>query len=208
MRKKKNKGKKTLTAVGAVVAASLTPGIVAATPPGLPIQSPNAAITAAEAIAINGNTYNFDELFAMQQLGDGRSYYAATGGQPQHATRYGGPCKPQATYYGAPRPYPKIVTVQKEKASDAFLDSIQEDLIEYCIQLVDADPYTQGVLFSLDSDLTREIGMSEEQLKALKAEIEDRFGVEVSYHRFYLLNQLNTLRLISEYIFKIKTLWD
>ena len=78
----------------------------------------------------------------------------------------------------------------------------------YCIQLVDADPYTEGAFFSLDSDLTSEIGLSEDQLKELKQFIEDHYGVEVSYHRFRLVGQLNTLRLISEYIYKIKTLWD
>ena len=39
---KRNKGKKALTAVGAVVAAGLTPGIIAATPECLPIQGSNA----------------------------------------------------------------------------------------------------------------------------------------------------------------------
>ena len=80
--------------------------------------------------------------------------------------------------------------------------------MEFCIQIVDADPYTQGVGFTIDSDLTREIGMNDYQLKELKAIIEDYYGVEVSYHRFYLIGQLNTLRLISEYIFRLKTVWD
>lgn len=74
--------------------------------------------------------------------------------------------------------------------------------------MIDADPYTNGILFTIDSDLTREIGMSEEQLKELKAIIEEYYRVEVSYHRFYLKGQLNTLRLISEYIYKLKTIWD
>ena len=42
--KKKNKGKKTLTAVGAVVAAGLTPGFIAATPGCLPVQGSNAEV--------------------------------------------------------------------------------------------------------------------------------------------------------------------
>ncbi len=49
--------------------------------------------------------------------------------------------------------------------------------------------------------------MSEDQLKALKAEIQDYYGVEVSHHRFRLVGQLNTLRLISEYIYKLKNVW-
>ena len=65
--KKNNKGKKTLAAVGAVVAAGLTPGFVAASAAGLPIQGSNAGITAADVVAIDGATYSFDELYAMQR---------------------------------------------------------------------------------------------------------------------------------------------
>ena len=65
--KKRNKGKKALTAVGAVVAAGLTPGIIAATPGCLPGQGSNAGITAADVVAINGTTYSFDELYAQQR---------------------------------------------------------------------------------------------------------------------------------------------
>ena len=67
MKKDKNKGKKTLAAVGAVVAAGLTPGFVAASAAGSPIQGSNAEITAADVVAIDGNTYGFDELYAMQR---------------------------------------------------------------------------------------------------------------------------------------------
>ena len=63
MKDKKNKGKKTLAAVGAVVAAGLTPGIMAASP----IQGCNAAVTAADVVAIDGTTYSFDELYTMQR---------------------------------------------------------------------------------------------------------------------------------------------
>ena len=64
---KKNKGKRVLTAVGAVVAAGLTPGFIAASAAGSSIQGPSAGTTAAEAVVIDGKTYEFDELFAMQQ---------------------------------------------------------------------------------------------------------------------------------------------
>ena len=64
MRKiKKNKGHKALTAV---VAAGLTPGFIAASAAGSSIQGPNAASTAAEVVAIDGQAYSFDELYAMQ----------------------------------------------------------------------------------------------------------------------------------------------
>ena len=64
---KRNKGKKALTAVGAVVAAGLTPGIIAATPGCLPGQGSSAGITAADVVAIDGTAYSFDELYAKQQ---------------------------------------------------------------------------------------------------------------------------------------------
>ena len=64
--KKKNKRKKALTAVGAVVAAGLTPGFITASAAGSSIQSPNAVTTAAEVVAIDGQAYSFDELYAMQ----------------------------------------------------------------------------------------------------------------------------------------------
>ncbi len=67
MKKDKNKGKKTLAAVGALVAAGLTPGIIAASAAGLPIQGSNAGITAADVVAIDGTTYSFDELYTMQR---------------------------------------------------------------------------------------------------------------------------------------------
>ncbi len=65
--KDKNKGKKTLAAVGAVVAAGLTPGFVAVSATGLPNQGSNAEITAADVVAIDGTSYSFDELYAMQR---------------------------------------------------------------------------------------------------------------------------------------------
>lgn len=67
MKKEKNKGKKTLAAMGAVVAAGLTPGFVAASAAGLPNQGSNAGITAADVVAMDGTTYSFDELYAMQR---------------------------------------------------------------------------------------------------------------------------------------------
>ena len=50
-----------------MVAAGLTPGFIAATPGCLPVQGPNTGITAADVVAIDGTTYSFDELYAMQR---------------------------------------------------------------------------------------------------------------------------------------------
>ena len=78
--------------------------------------------------------------------------------------------------------------------------------MDYCTLLINADK--RGIIISPDSDLTHDLGLTEDELKDLKAEIEERYGVEVSHHRFKLIGQLNTLYLVSEYITKIKTIWD
>ena len=199
MKKDKNKGKKTLAVVGAVVAAGLSPGILNATPLYVPDQAPNAALTAAEVVAIGGTAYSFDELYAMQQRDDWK-------GRPtiSHQTSGG-------SRYGVIRPQQHPLPPEKHviiiDAAEG-LDTIQVGLLNYCTQLLDTDFYTRGFIITLDSVLTREAGMNDRQLKELKAFIEDYYGVEVSYHRFRLNGQLNTLRLISEYIFRIKSVWD
>ena len=48
------------------MAAGLTPGFIAASAAGSSIQSPSAGTTAAEVVAIDGQAYSFDELYAMQ----------------------------------------------------------------------------------------------------------------------------------------------
>ena len=66
MKKKNNKGKKALAAAGAVIAAGLTPGFIAASAAGSSIQGPGAGTTAAEVVVIDGQAYSFDELYAEQ----------------------------------------------------------------------------------------------------------------------------------------------
>ena len=206
MMKNKNIRKKTLTAVGAVVAAGLTPGIIAATPSCLPVQDTYMGITAAEVVVIDGMTYSFDELLAMQRPGNGLEQGEPRPQPlPQHASRYGAPGSSQhATYYGVQHPSGSvvIVTSSEETMKKVYL----KYLTEYCAQLIDAD--ARGILISPDSDLTRELGMNEDQLKELKAEIMDCYGVEVSHYRFYLIGQLNTLRLVAENIAKIRISWN
>ena len=206
MKKDKNKGKKTLATVGVVV-AGLTPGIIAASAAGTALQAPNAAITAAEVVAIGGSTYDYDELYDMQVRADGPKQAKKKKEQRQQATRYGVP-RPSGTFPSKPSPPPKpdptIVVVTMPNSETVEMTCL-EYLMEYSAQLIAAD--ARGILISPDSDLSHELGMNEDQLKALKAEIEDCFGVEVSYNRFFLKGQLNTLRLISEYIYKLKTVW-
>ena len=61
---KKDHRRKSLAAVGAVVAAGLAPGLVASTPAPHPAGT---EATAADVVAINGEALDFDELFAATQ---------------------------------------------------------------------------------------------------------------------------------------------
>ena len=218
--KKKNKNirKKALTAVGAVVAAGLTPGFIAVSAAGATLQGPNVEVTAAEVVAIDGQAYSFDELYAMQQVDQSQRHKPASQSQskpqskPQQATRYGVPCPPgpqirPAAMYGV-RPHIPAVDVKQQATVDReeIQMSVLAYLMDYCALLIDADK--RGIVITPDSDLTRELRLTEDELKDLKAEIEARYGVEVSHHRFKLIGQLNTLYLVSEYITNIKTLWD
>ena len=111
MMKKKHKGKKAFTAVGAVVAAGLTPGIIAATPGCLPGQGTSAGITAADVVAIDGMAYGFDELYAMQQPDS----VEMTMDLPDVEVR----SLPAYTKYGVitgPQPRPKVVEVKTNKS--------------------------------------------------------------------------------------------
>ena len=63
-KKKKNQARKSITAVGAVVAAGLTPGIATGAPAPESL-SPDMNLTAADAVSINGDVYDFDDLFAV-----------------------------------------------------------------------------------------------------------------------------------------------
>ena len=105
--KKKNIGKKTLTAMGAVVAAGLTPGILAATPN----QGSNAEMTAADMVAIAGTAYSFDELYAMQQPDSGKTNVDLPEIQVQ--------AYPNATKYGAIHIIEKE-TVAKQSGKEIF----------------------------------------------------------------------------------------
>lgn len=215
-KKKENKGKRALTAVGAVVVAGLAPGIIGASP----VQDPNAGVSAAEVVAIDGKTFDFDELYDKQQKGNRRGRGAASKPKVRPittpATRYGGPSTVRptrppgqpSTLYGVQRPPRPSISPQEEKAEyvESLVEAVEMSLMDYCALLIDAD--SRGVMISPNSDLTRELGLTDDDLKTLKAEIEDRYGVEVSHYRFRLKGQLNTLHLIAEYIVKLKTIWD
>ena len=96
--KKKKKAKKSITAVGAVVAAGLTPGIVTGSP--LP-QSPstNVELTAADAVSINGEVFDFEDLRALN---------------PNHQINR----DQLVVLYGSPQPKQKDKGKKKDKKKD------------------------------------------------------------------------------------------
>ena len=89
MIEKRNEGKKTLAAMGAVVAAGLTPGFVAASAAGAALQAPNAPFSAADVVSIDGTTYSFDELYAMQREETVDTIEMNIVLEPTNATLYG-----------------------------------------------------------------------------------------------------------------------
>ena len=89
MIEKRNEGKKTLAAMGAVVAAGLTPGFVAASAAGAALQAPNAPFSAADVVAIDGTTYSFDEVYAMQREETVDTIEMNIVLEPTNATLYG-----------------------------------------------------------------------------------------------------------------------
>ena len=159
-------------------------------------------ITAAEVVVIDGMTYSFDELLAMQRPGNGLEQGEPRPQPlPQHASRYGAPGSSQhATFYGVQHPSGSVVIVtpsSEETMKKVYL----KYLTEYCAQLIDAK--ARRIRITPDSDLAQDLGMTLEEMKELSAEIKRHYGVETSYFRFRLVGQLNTLRLISDYIYKM-----
>ncbi|MBO4804096.1 MAG: energy transducer TonB [Muribaculaceae bacterium] len=129
MMKKRNKGKKALTAVSAVVAAGLTPGFIAASAAGSSIQSPNAVTTAAEVVAIDGQAYSFDELYSMQHPDSVKMDTIELNIvlEDSHATLYGSPVVVPygITKYGVPRDF-RANTISAVKSDSEPYKSVEQ----------------------------------------------------------------------------------
>ena len=216
--KKKNKGRKSLTAVGAVVAAGLTPGIVTGTPASLP-PNPDVEITAADVISIDGLTFDFDELFAMQQINrDQRDMPKLYGPLPvsvkekeeqalREAARLDSIRRAQearALVYGPPPPRYRgvgptelrsIAARDKQEAANLVLGA----LMDYCAQM--PNPNADGAIYlSENHDLVRELQMDHAQLEMLQQEIADRFEVQLTEE---MLKQLGTLSRVANFIAEV-----
>lgn len=172
MIKKKNKGKKALTAVGAVVAAGLTPGIIAASP----TQGSNVGITAADVVAIDGATYSFDELYAMQRGETVDTIEMHIVLEPSNATLYGSIMpiaynskdnkKDDVTIYNAVAQMPqfpggeaalmKYINSHINYPPAAAMNKVQGNVIVQFVVNKDGSVGEVKVVRSVDNDLDRE----------------------------------------------------
>jgi TonB family protein len=172
MMKKKNKGKKALTAVGAVVAVGLTPGIIAASS----TQGSNVGITAADVVAIDGTTYSFDELYAMQRGETVDTIEMHIVLEPSNATLYGSIMpipynskdneKDDVTIYNAVEQMPKFpggeaalmkyINSHINYPPAAAMNKVQGNVIVQFVVNKDGSVGEVKVIHSVDKDLDRE----------------------------------------------------
>lgn len=226
-KKRSNKGRKSLTAVSAVVAAGLSPGIASSTPAPQPLNT-EMELTAADAVAINGDVFDFDELFAMHQYSDEPQIIKPVYGPPppkvygppppddrtmeeqqkaqreqalQDSIRLAMERQSQALVYGPPPPRYKFIGPDELRSLAA---QNQESAVEMVMEaLMDycaemPNPDAKGNnILSEESNLVRELKMGHTQLEMLQQEIERRFGVQVTEN---MLEQLGTLRRIAKFV--------
>lgn len=209
--KKKNKGRKSITAVSAVVAAGLTPGIISGSPASQPPIN-DVELTAADAISIGGDIFDFDELFAMEQIRrDPRDIPKVYGPPPsihkaqrqdsinQSIAEVYGPPPPRYLFVG-PEELRSIAANDKQEAADMILEA----LMDYCRQRPldpNVDPNVTGhIILREDRDLVRDLMMDSKQLEMLQQEIADRFEVQLTEE---MLKQLGTLRRVANFIAEV-----
>jgi acyl carrier protein len=209
--KKKNKGRKSITAVSAVVAAGLTPGIISGSPASQPPIN-DVELTAADAISIGGDIFDFDELFAMEQIRrDPRDIPKVYGPPPsihkaqrqdsinQSIAEVYGPPPPRYLFVG-PEELRSIAANDKQEAADVILEA----LMDYCRQRPldpNVDPNVTGhIILREDRDLVRDLMMDSKQLEMLQQEIADRFEVQLTEE---MLKQLVTLRRVANFIAEV-----
>ena len=211
--KKKKKGRKSITAVSAVVAAGLTPGIISGSPASQPPIN-DVELTAADAISIGGDIFDFDELFAMEQIRrDPRDIPKVYGPPPsihkaqrqdsinQSIAEVYGPPPPRYLFVG-PEELRSIAANDKQEAADVILEA----LMDYCRQRPldpNVDPNVTGhIILREDRDLVRDLMMDSKQLEMLQQEIADRFEVQLTEE---MLKQLSTLRRVANFIAEVVT---
>jgi len=225
MRKKKdkNKARKSIAAVGAVVAAGLTPGMIAGAPASQP-QSQDTEITAADVVSINGEVFDFDELFAMNQV--------RKSNDQRHKTVYGPPPaqiersqkerkksarreqarqdsirrveESHALVYGPPSSFrfdlsPEWLRQLAARDQQDAYSAVLRSLMNYCSEM---PQFNSGLTDPANRDLIQDLKLDAEQLEGLSQEIENSCGVLVTED---MLQQLGTLQRISNFIVQVVT---
>ena len=223
-KKRKNKGRKSLTAVSAVVAAGLSPGIASSTPVPQPLNT-EIELTAADAVAINGDVFGFDELFAMQQPSSEPQIIKTVYGPPppddrikeeeqkaqrerarMDSIRLAQERQSQALVYGPPPPKYKGIGPEELRSMaatdrESAVEVVRNALMDYCAKM----PYPDAegnIYLSEDYNLVSELKMGHMQLEMLQQEIENRFGVQLTED---MLKQLGTLRRIAKFVVTVVT---
>lgn len=213
---KKNKGRKSLTAVGAVVAAGLTPGIVTATPTS-PQRTTDVEFTAADAVSIGGDVFDFDELFAMQQVVNDQRHRTVYGPRPpkvqkddtqeaairakmrQDSIRQAMDARAQALVYGPPPVAPSRADELRQIAAeneDGAIGYIQENLRTWIAHNIDIG----NTPIDANTDLIQDLNLDPKQMQALSDEIENNYGVQISGD---MLKRLNTLDRLAKFIIAV-----
>lgn len=205
----KNKGKKSLTAVGAAVTAGLAPGIVASYPstqaPRLEVE-----VTAADVVAIGGEVLDFDELFAATQHAEPDTQAVAQEAQRKRerarrdsvrraqerrvAPLYG---SPQLVYGPPPVVYHETEQSQREAtALAADIDAVTHDIIALCAKRIDAT--YNGIAITPDSNLISDLGMDSINVVQFVTEVESLYQVELPDN--FLADPPTPRRLASQVI--------
>ena len=226
-KKKRSKGRKSLAAVSAVVAAGLAPGVASGSPAQQPV-GPDVELTAADIVSINGEVFDFDELFAMHQVNrDQRNPPKVYGPPPsakekeerarQEAMReqarqdsirrardrqslvYG----PPAPVYGPPESFepnlPEQARLQAISMSkEDAIDNIQNEL-KSLIELT-LRVKNKPASISPETDISRDLGLNAEELRELMRDVDFNFGVQITDE---MLQQLNTLPRLAKFIIAV-----
>lgn len=211
-KKKKNQARKSITAVGAVVAAGITPGIVTGTP-APPLPDTDVAFTAADAVSINGDVFDFDELFAMNPVNIDQNVVLY--GPPQTMERDRDREQEKAdsirraqerykTVYGPPPPRIRTISPEELRAiasdnKEEAIDRVAVSLLDFCSQMPQFDFRNRALE---ECDIIRDMKMEPEQLESLQQQIESSCGVLVTGE---MLKQLGTLRRIATFIVEVVT---
>lgn len=155
MKKDNNKRK---LAIGAVVAAGVTSGAMAVVPQGeAPKQEakPEAALTAADQVVVDGETVDFDNVLQLVSPVE----------RNQRVRLMYGVKRPKV--YGPPPSYMKLLTQSK--------DSVVRGVGELVVQHTKVNPH----LVKMESNLVTDLGLDSFGVVSLLIDVEKKFNVDM-----------------------------